>query len=97
MSFWLTVSGMVAVTFGSRLAGLYLHTELPAFWLRFLRFVPISVFAAIVTPGLAGDRGEGEIRLAAAVIAALVAWRTRQLWAAILLGMVGFWLLRVPF
>ncbi|MFN0154321.1 MAG: AzlD domain-containing protein [Gaiella sp.] len=97
MTFWLTVVGMVAVTFGSRLAGLYLHAELPPFWLRFLRFVPVSVFAALVTPGLAGEQGEGEIRLAAAALAALVAWRTRQLWLAIALGLAAFWLLRVPF
>jgi len=31
MSFWLTVAGMVAVTFGSRYAGLVRRTELPDF------------------------------------------------------------------
>jgi branched-subunit amino acid transport protein len=86
---------MVAVTFGSRLAGLTLRMRLPAFWLRFLHFVPISVFAALVTPSLEGSRGEGGIRLAAAVAAGLVAWRTRQLALAIAVGMAGFWLLRL--
>jgi branched-subunit amino acid transport protein len=95
VSFWLTVAGMVAVTFGSRFAGLALHGSLPAFWLRFLRFVPIAVFAALVTPGLAGERGEGEIRLVAAGLAALVAWRSRQLGFAIAAGMIAFWLLRL--
>jgi len=96
MTFWLTVAGMVAVTFGSRFAGLALRTELPAFWLRFLHFVPVAVFAALVAPSLAGERGEAEIRLAAAALAALAAWRTRQLWLAIATGMIAFWLLRVP-
>ena len=86
---------MVAVTFGSRLAGLTLRMELPPFWLRFLHFVPISVFAALVTPSLQGSRGEGGIRLAAAVAAAAVAWRTRQLALAIAVGMAAFWLLRL--
>ena len=97
MSFWLTVAGMVGVTFGSRLAGLGLRRELPAFWLRFLHFVPIAVFAAIVTPSLQGSRGEGAIRVAAACVVALAAWRTRNLGIALLAGLAAFWLLRIPF
>lgn len=95
MSFWATCAGMLAVTFGSRLTGLTMRMELPPFWARFLHFVPIAVFAALVTPSLAGSRGEGAIRVAAAVLAALVAWRTRQLALAIAVGMVAFWLLRL--
>jgi branched-subunit amino acid transport protein len=86
---------MVIVTFGSRIAGLTLHRELPPFWLRFLHFVPIAVFAALVTPSLGGSRGEGGIRVAAAALAALAAWRTRQLAVAIAVGMAAFWLLRL--
>ncbi len=97
MSFWPTCAGMLAVTFGSRLAGLTLQMRLPPFWLRFLHFVPIAVFAALVTPSLGGSRGEGGIRVAAAALSALVAWRTRQLALAIAVGMAAFWLLRVPF
>ncbi len=97
MSFWLTTCGMVAVTFGSRFAGLALRAEPGPFWQRFLHFVPIAVFAALVTPPLAGGSGEGEIRLVAAVLAALAAWRTKQLWIALAVGMATFWLLRIPF
>ena len=60
MSFWLTVAGMVAVTFGSRYAGLARRTELPDFWVRFLHFVPIAVFASLVTPYVESDLGESE-------------------------------------
>ncbi len=97
MTFWLTVAGMTAVTFGSRLAGLTLRAELPAFWIRFLHFVPIAVFAALVTPSLQGARDEGEIRIAAAVATAVVAWKTRNLGLALGAGLAVFWLLRVPF
>ena len=97
MTFWLTLAGMVAVTFGSRYAGLMRHTELPDFWIRFLHFVPVAVFAALVTPSLEGGLGEGEIRVLAAVVAGLAAWRTRQLWVAIAVGMLVFWLLCIPF
>jgi branched-subunit amino acid transport protein len=97
VTFWLILSGMVAVTFGSRYAGLALRVELPDFWVHFLHFVPIAVFASLVTPALEGSRSEGGIRVAAAALAALAAWRTRQLWVAIAVGMAAFWLLRIPF
>lgn len=97
MSFWLTVAGMVAVTFGSRYAGLAVRTEPAPFWRRFLHFVPIAVFAALVTPSLAGGSGEAEIRLVAVLLAVLIAWRTRSLGIALAAGMIVFWLLRVPF
>ena len=97
MTFWLTLAGMAAVTFGSRYAGLALRAELPAFWVRFLHFVPIAVFAALVTPSLEGELGEGEIRLAAAAVAVLAAWRTKNLGLSIAAGMLAFWLLRIPF
>lgn len=95
MTFWATLAGMVAVTFGSRLAGLTLRAPLPPFWLRVLQFVPVAVFAALVTPALEGGRGEGGIRLVAAVVVALAAWRTRNLGIALLAGMAAFWLLRL--
>jgi branched-subunit amino acid transport protein len=72
-----------------------LRAELPPFWLRFLHFVPIAVFAALVTPSLQGSRGEGGIRVVAAALAAFTAWRTRQLALAIAVGMAAFWLLRL--
>lgn len=95
MSFWFTALGMLAVTFGSRLAGLTIRMRFPPFWLRFLSFVPIAVFAALVTPSLQGSRGEGGIRAVAAVLAAGVAWRRRNLALAIAVGMGAFWLLRL--
>ena len=94
MTFWATVAGMLAVTFGSRYAGLALPPALPDFWVRCLHFVPIAVFAALVTPSLEGELGEGEIRLAAAGVTTLVAWRTRNLGVAIASGMLAFWALR---
>jgi branched-subunit amino acid transport protein len=97
VTFWLALAGMVAVTFGSRYAGLALRTDLPAFWVRFLHFVPIAVFAALVTPSLGGGFGEGEIRVVGAGATALVAWRTKSLGLSIAAGMLAFWLLRIPF
>ncbi len=87
--------GMCAVTFGSRLVGLSLRTALPPFWLRFLRFVPIAVFAALIVPEIPGSSGETGIRVVSALLAALVAWRTRQLWLTVLVGFGIFWLFKL--
>jgi branched-subunit amino acid transport protein len=97
VNFELILLGMVAVTFGSRLLGLFLTVPLPPFWLRFIRFVPIAVFAALVTPSLEGSRGEGVERVIAAVICGVLAWRTKQLWIGLFAGMAAFWLLRTIF
>ena len=97
VNFWLVVAGMVVVTFGSRLLGLFITAPLPPFWLRFMRFVPIAVFAALVTPNIAGGSGEGTLRLIAAGLCGALAWRTKQLWIGLFAGMTAFWLLRTFF
>ncbi len=96
MSPVVVILGMAMLTYGTRLAGLALvGVAVPGFWLRFLRFVPIAVFAALVVPALPGDRGEWLVRFVAAVLAGAATWRTRKLWVGILVGMVCFWLLRL--
>lgn len=94
MNFWLTVLGMVVVTFGSRLAGMLMKSQLPPFWARFVRFVPIAVFTALIIPSLEGTQGEGLPRVLGAIFCGLLAWRTKQLWIGLFAGMLGFWVLR---
>ena len=94
MTPFLTMLGMWAVTFAARYLGLSLGTlKLPPFWLAFLRFVPISVFAALVVPDIA-HAPDVLRRTLAAALAALLMWRTRQLALGILGGFAGYWLLR---
>lgn len=88
------ILGMAAVTYASRLTGLWLRTSVPPFWERFLRFVPIAVFAALVVPALPGERGEASVRLLAAALAAAVSWKFRKLWLGIAVGMAVYWGLR---
>lgn len=89
-----TILLMALVTYLPRLAGLSLaKITLPPFWTRFLQFVPVAVFAALVVPALPGG-DETPIRLMAAGVAALVLWRVRSLWLGLLAGMVVFWGLR---
>ena len=95
MSATLVIVLMALVTYGPRLAGFALSgVRLPGFWLRFLHFVPITVFAALIVPALPGEEGEVGIRLVAAALAALALWRVERLWLGITVGMGVFWLLR---
>jgi branched-subunit amino acid transport protein len=94
----LTILLMAVVTFLPRFVGFLLSgRKVSPFWLRFLHFVPISVFAALITPSLPGEAGETPLRLVAALLAAVAIWRLKSLWIGIVVGMGTFWLLRYLF
>ena len=85
---------MALVTYLPRLAGFALSgVTVPPFWLRFLHFVPISVFAVLIVPSLPGPGGL-PARLSAAAVAALLMWRKAGLAVGLLGGLVTFYLLR---
>jgi branched-subunit amino acid transport protein len=91
----LTILLMALVTFLPRLAGVALAgRQVPRFWLRFLRFVPISVFAVLIVPSLPGPGGL-PARLGAAAVAVLLMWRLRNLAVGLIGGLAAFWLLRL--
>lgn len=65
---------------------------------RALRFVPPAALAALIVPDLVGHNGAlvltlANPRLIAGVVALLVAWRTRNIAATLIIGMGLFWLL----
>lgn len=94
MNIVLTILGMWAVTFAARAAGLGLSgVRLSPFWLAFLRFVPVSVFAALIAPDLLGSP-EWPRRLVGAGVAALLLWRSRNLALGILGGFAAYWAAR---
>jgi len=87
------------VTFAIRLSFLALlgRVELPALLTRSLRFVPPAVLSAIILPELlvkdgALDLRPGNVRLIAGVVAAVVAWRTRNVVLTIAVGMAALWM-----
>jgi branched-subunit amino acid transport protein len=85
-----------AITFATRYAGLLLGDRaVPPFVARFLHFVPIAAFAALVTPGLTESGDEALARLLAAGIASVVVVRFGRLWLCLVVGMLVFWALRV--
>lgn len=99
---WLVMVGMGVVTFAIRLSMIVLlgRVGVPALVQRALRFVPPAVFSAIILPELLRPAGRldlswGNVRLLAGVLAAVVAWRTRNVLLSIAVGMVALWALTI--
>lgn len=91
---FLIISGMALVTFLPRFLPLYVLTrlEIPQIVIAWLRYIPVSVLAALVMPGiLMIDRqlflSVSNSYLLATVPAFLVAWRTKNMLLTISIGM----------
>ncbi len=96
------IIGLAAISFSGRGAFVLLFPDarLPAIVNRALRFVPPAAFAALVAPELLLTGGRLSIgldnpKLLAGMIAAFVAWRTRNTLVTILFGMIMLHLLRL--
>jgi branched-subunit amino acid transport protein len=80
------------VTFAWRYAGFSMKvSQTSPFWERFLRFIPIAVFTALVVSGLYKDSDLLRPELFALAIAGGVAWRTRQFGLSVISGLVALW------
>lgn len=94
---WLTILALAAVTFATRLSfiGLLAHIELPRLLQRGLSYVPPAILAAIITPQVFPVVQDLPTldwpRLLAALIAFVVAFRTRSTVATVCIGMVTLW------
>lgn len=93
----LLVIGMAAVTFLVRwpVLALVSRVTLPQPVLDAMKFIPPAVLTAIIVPAMFTPAGTLDLAytnayLVAGVVAALVAWRTRNLLLTIVLGMALF-------
>lgn len=71
--------------------------EIPDLARRALRLIPAAVLAALITPSLTHPDlmfDPWNERMLAGVVAALVAWRTKNVLATIAVGMAMLWLLQ---
>lgn len=96
MNIWLTMLLGGLLTFAMRLSFILTigRVEPPPLVRRALRYVPPAVLTAIIfpelfMPGGALDISLGNARLIAGILAALVAWRTRNVVLTILAGMAA--------
>lgn len=93
----LTILGMAIATLFIRLIPIVLLSREPAPLIsRWLRFVPVAVFTALVVPGLLVNKGEIKLgsKLWVGLTGVLVAIKTRQVLLVILVGLATYWLLR---
>ena len=97
---WAGILVMALVTFLLRLSfiGLEGRLQLPPLARRALRLVPAAVLPALVVPAVllpAGtlDVSPGNPRIIAALAGAVVAWRTRSMFATLVAGLAVLWLL----
>lgn len=101
----LLILGMTAVTFLIRYSFFALgdHVQFPPLVKRALRYVPVAVLTAIVVPMVLLPDGEHwqldwrNAWLVGALASGLIAWRFRQLLAAIVGGMAIFFAWRLLF
>jgi branched-subunit amino acid transport protein len=101
MSTWLVIAGVALSTYLLR-ASFIVFADPHRFPYRFrqaLKYVPPAVLAAIVLPALVMREGTIDLgldnpRWIAGAIAAAVAWRTRNTFATIGIGMGALWLLQ---
>lgn len=100
MTAWLTMLLVGLGTYGTRLSFILLFGQrgIPAVVRRALRYVPPAVLTAIIFPELLLTDGEfnlslGNERLLAGLVAALVAWRSKNVLLTIIAGMAALVLL----
>ena len=99
---WTLIALLTAISFASRASFILLFSDvtLPRGVQKGLRFVPAAVFTALAVPDAFVRSGAIQLGLsnpkaAAALIAALVAWKTRNTLVTILAGMAALHLLRL--
>ena len=101
MSTWIAIAGVALSTFLLRASFMLFGDphRFPHWFRQALKFVPPSVLAAIVAPGLAMPGGSIELpptnlRLLAGLVAMAATFHVRNTIAAIASGMATLWLLQ---
>lgn len=97
MENFLIFVGMAAVTFFTRYTMMAaLGREIPPRLKRWLHYVPPAVLAALIAPAVFVQQGRLALGLPALAftVGILAAWRTRNTFATILVGLAVYWLAR---
>ena len=100
LKLWVIVVVVGALNYLSRLSfiAFFARRDMPALLARALKFVPAAMLTALVVPMIAspsmGADGAATLRIAAALVAAVVALATRNGIATIVVGMATLWTLQ---
>lgn len=83
---------VAATTWLARAGGFHLgQRSFPPAVDRFLAWIPVAAFAALITPDLINGPGSLAARLLGALTTVLVVSRAGPYWAALMAGMGAFW------
>jgi branched-subunit amino acid transport protein len=101
-SVWAVIVAVGVATFCIRLSFIYLFGRIdtvPPGVTRALRYVPAAVLAALVVPAVVSVEPSAvetltADRFLAGAVAALVAWRTEDVTATIVVGLAALWVFR---
>ena len=95
------IAGLSLGAFATRFAmiAIFGRTRMPIWLDRYLKYVPVAVLTAIALPNILVRDGTyamhlGNARLFAAILAVVVAWRTRNMLMTIAAGMLCVWVLQ---
>ncbi len=97
---WVVLAAAGVATYATRfllLAAVAARATVAPIVQRALRLVAPAVLTALVTPALLRAGGDWDLwsaRLAAGALAALVAWKTKNVIATLVVGMVALWVLQ---
>jgi len=101
MIIWLTILGMSLATYATRVTTMLALRSDVAPWLRrWLGYVPVAMFTALILPPLLLSEQAGAKILAlgpalpAGLVGGIVAWRTANVLLTIVAGLATFWALR---
>lgn len=101
MNIWLVMLIAGLLTFATRLSFIFLlnRIQVPKWFRRGLRYVPVAVLSAIILPGLTSPNGILFLswrnpQLLAGMVAILVAWRTKNVILTIIAGMAALLIFR---
>ena len=89
LTVWLTIAGMAAVTYMTRISGFYLSDrirKLPAVVERLLKFLPGTIIVSIIAPQIIGG---GKAALAASVMCVLAAVYIKNLVVVMITGVAA--------
>jgi branched-subunit amino acid transport protein len=99
-TWWIVILVVAVLNYLSRLSfiALFARVEMGPFVARALRYVPAAMLTAIVVPAVVFTApatlafSYTNPKLVAALVAALVAWRTKSATATMVTGMAALWI-----
>lgn len=103
-TYWIAIILLGVGTFVIRLSFIQVMDRFnpPQVVHRLLRFIPAAVLPAIIAPALCFQGSQldltlGNPRLIAGILAALIAWKTKNMILPIVVGMGTLWILQAVF